>query len=276
MAPDVLAPLIIEPGLGATQVLPEEVVANRRHAAGLCVQAAILPALIVGAVVGVAVGWFIGAIALVVVGFVIGYGLWRSAPATALKRIGAVPLSERDQPRLFTVTEGLCATFGLRMPELYVVFDSVPNACALGRDPGSSDLVVTSGLLDLLGTIELEGVIAHELAHVKRGDNGVSSVGLSMARVGGESMLLRCVGKDREYRADVVGASAVRYPRGLLDALRLVQLAPAPAGNSVFNADRFGATRWVWLDPSVGHRDEPVAVGDLNATSVRAAALSEW
>jgi Zn-dependent protease with chaperone function len=276
MAPDVLAPLIIEPGLGATQVLPQEVVANRRRAVGLCVQAAILPALIVGAVAGVVVGWVIGAVALVVVGFVIAYWLWRSAPATALKRIGAVPLSERDQPRLFTVTEGLCATFGLRMPDLYVVFDAVPNACALGRDPGSADLVVTSGLVDLLGTIELEGVIAHELAHVKRGDNGVSSVGLSMARVGGESMLLRCVGKDREYRADVVGASAVRYPRGLLDALRLVQQAAAPAGNSVFNDARFGATRWVWLDPSVGHRDEPVAVGDLNATSVRAAALSEW
>jgi Zn-dependent protease with chaperone function len=207
---------------------------------------------------------------------VIAYGLWRSAPATALKRIGAVPLTERDQPRLFNVTDGLCATFGLRMPDLFVVFDAVPNACALGRDPGSADLVVTSGLLDLLGTIELEGVIAHELAHVKRGDNGVSSVGLSMARVGGESMLLHCVGRDREYRADVVGASAVRYPRGLLDALRLVQQAPPPAGNSVFNAPRFGATRWVWLDPSVGHRDEPVAVGDLNATSVRAAALSEW
>jgi Zn-dependent protease with chaperone function len=194
----------------------------------------------------------------------------------ALRRIGAVPLRERDNPRLLNVTEGLCATFGLRMPELFVVFDAVPNACALGRDPGSADLVVTSGLLETMGPIELEGVIAHELAHVKRGDNGVSSIALTLGRVGGEGMVKRCVGENREYRADVVGASAVRFPRGLLDALRLMMQAPPPAGNSVFSAPRFGASRWVWTDPSVGHRDEPVVVGDLNATSVRAAALSEW
>jgi heat shock protein HtpX len=188
-------------------------------------------------------------------------------------------MHEHDDPRLYNVTEGLCATFGLGMPALHVVDDPVPNACALGRDAASSDLVVTSGLLQMMDTIELEGVIAHELAHVKRGDNGVSSVALSLSRVGGESMLRRCVGESREYRADVVGASAVRYPRGLLDGLRRMMAAPAPApanGTSVFAPGRFGATRWVWTDPSVGHRDDPIAAGDLDATSVRAAALSEW
>jgi len=84
------------------------------------------------------------------------------------------------------------------------------------------------------------------------------------------------VGESREYRADVVGASAVRFPRGLLDGLRLMMLAPDPSGNSVFGASRFGASRWIWTDPSVGHRDDPVEPGDLNATAVRAAALSEW
>ena len=97
-----------------------------------------------------------------------------------------------------------------------------------------------------------------------------------MARFAGAGLLRRCVGEGREYRADIVGASAVRFPRGLLDALRLMEQAPAPAGNSVFGPARFAATRYVWIDPSVGHRDEPVAVGDLDATSVRAAALSEW
>ena len=138
----------------------------------------------------------------------------------ALRRIGAVPLDEDDDPRLFNVTEGLCATFGLPMPALHVLDDDVPNACALGRDARRSDLVVTSGLLRRLDPIELEGVIAHELAHVKRGDNGVSCVGITLATLlGGETMLRRCVGENREYRADVVGASAVRYPRGLLGAL---------------------------------------------------------
>ena len=86
----------------------------------------------------------------------------------------------------------------------------------------------------------------------------------------------RCVEEDREYRADVVGASAVRFPRGLLDALRLMEHAAAPAGNSVFGPSRLAATRYVWIDPSVGRRDGPAPVGDLDATSVRAAALSEW
>lgn len=158
------------------------------------------------------------------------------------------------------------------MPALYVVYDQVPNACALGRDAASAALVVTSGLLDTMGPIELEGVIAHELAHVKRDDNGVSVIGLTLARLAGSSMLRRCVGENREYRADMVGASAVRFPRGLLDALRLMELAPPPAGNSVFSPARFPATRYVWIDPSVGLRYEPPAVGDLDATSVRAAA----
>jgi Zn-dependent protease with chaperone function len=276
VAPEVLAPLIVEPGLGATTVLPDEVSANRRRAALICGYAAALPAVVIGLVLGLLVSPVAGAVALVVVAFVIAYSLWRSAPSAALGRIGAVPLGERENPRLTNVTEGLCATFGLRMPELFVVFDAVPNACALGRDPGSSDLVVTSGLLDTMGPIELEGVIAHELAHVKRGDNGVSSIALSLGRFGGAGLVRKCVGESREYRADVVGASAVRFPRGLLDALRLMAAAPPPSGNSIFSDERFGASRWIWIDPSVGHRDEQPSAGDLDATSVRAAALSEW
>jgi Zn-dependent protease with chaperone function len=276
VAPEVLAPLIIEPGLGATEVLPAEVAANRRRAVLLCVYTAALPAIVVGLVLALVLGIAFGAIALVVVGLLIGVGLWRTAPTAALGRIGAVRLSEHDNARLFNVTEGLCATLGLSVPALFVVFDAIPNACALGRDSTSADLVVTSGLLEILGPIELEGVIAHELAHVKRGDNGVSSIALTLGRFGGESIVRRCVGHGREYRADVVGASAVRFPRGLLDALRIMEAGPAPAGNSLFGAARFGPSRWVWIDPSVGYRDVPVVPGDLDSTSVRVAALREW
>jgi Zn-dependent protease with chaperone function len=276
VAPEPLAPRIIEPGLGATEVLPEEVAANRHKALRLVALAAVVPAVVVGAVLAAVVSWWIGLVALVVVGVALTYGIWRMAPGVALRQVGAVPLHERDDLRLFNVTEGLCATFGLRMPELYVVYDNVPNACALGRDPDSAALVVTSGLLETMGPIELEGVIAHELAHVKRHDNAVSVVALTLARFGGSGLLRRCVEENREYRADVVGASAVRFPRGLLDALRLMEHAPAPAGNSVFGPSRLGATRYVWIDPSVGLRDGPTPVGDLDDTSVRAAALSLW
>ena len=81
----------------------------------------------------------------------------------------------------------------------------------------------------MLNPIELEGVIAHELAHVKRGDNGVSCVGITLGTIfGGAGTLRRCVGESREYRADVVGASAVRFPRGLLGALRTMMARTRP------------------------------------------------
>jgi hypothetical protein len=84
------------------------------------------------------------------------------------------------------------------------------------------------------------------------------------------------VEESREYRADMVGASAIRFPRGLLDALCLMEKAPPPSGNSVFSPARFAATRYVWIDPSVNVRDQRPLTGDLDNTSVRAAALGEW
>jgi Zn-dependent protease with chaperone function len=267
------------PGLGAPKIYPSEVTANRRRAVMLCAIPAVVPAIVLGVVLTLAVSWIVGVIALVVVAVVIAYGLWRVAPKRALRSVGAVALDEHDEPRLANMVEGLCATFGVRVPALHLVRDHVPNACALGRDATSGDLVVTTGLLDVLDPIQLEGVVAHELAHVKRGDNGVSCIAITLAGLaGGEATLRRSIGRgsSREYRADVVGASAVRYPSGLLSALQVMMRAPAPAADSVFAPDRFGATRWVWIDPSVGHRDDPEVPGDLDETAVRAAALSEW
>lgn len=271
-------PLDTQHTLGAPKVYPEEVAANRRRAIRLCAYTAAIPALLMFALLTVSVDVVAGVVALVVSGAAFMYGMWRLSPRVALRRIGARPADEDDDPRLFNVTEGLCATFGLAMPALHILDDPVLNACALGRDARRSDLVVTSGLLRTLHLVELEGVIAHELAHVKRGDNGVSCVAVTLATLwGGEKTLRRCVGENREYRADVVGASIVRYPSGLLGALCSMMESPPPVEGSLFaSPTRFGATRWVWIDPAVGHREDPVYPGDLDATWVRAAALSEW
>ena len=277
-APEPVQPLDTQHTLGAPTVFSGEVAANRRRVIVLCAWAAAIPALLMFLLLTVSVSIIAGVIALVVAGAVFMYAFWRLAPWVALRRIGATEAVEEDDPRLFNVTEGLCATFGLSMPTLHILDDSVPNACVLGRDSRRSDLVVTSGLLRTLHLVELEGVIAHELAHVKRGDNGVSSVGVTLATLfGGERTLRRCVGENREYRADVVGASVVRYPSGLLGALCTMMESPPPSSSSFFASPaRFGPTRWIWIDPAVGHRDDPVYPGDLDATWVRAAALSEW
>ena len=179
--PPPLPPLEVQPSLGAPEVYPGEVAANRRRAIVLCAWTALIPALLFGALLWAAVSPIAGIAAFVVAGAAIMFAVWRLAPAMALRRIGAVPVDEDDDPRLYNVTEGLCATFGLGMPSLHVVVDDVPNACALGRDHRRSDIVVTTGLLRRLDPIELEGVVAHELAHVKRGDNGVSCVGVTIA-----------------------------------------------------------------------------------------------
>ncbi len=271
-------PLDTQHSLGAPIVYPEEVAANRRRVIRLCAFTAVIPALLLFALLTVSVNIIAGVVVLVVAEALLMYAVWRLSPRAALRRIGSRLADEDDDPRLFNVTEGLCATFGLAMPTLHILDDAVPNACALGRDARRADLIVTSGLLRTLHLVELEGVIAHELAHVKRGDNGVSSVGITLATMwGGERTLRRCVGENREYRADVVGASVVRYPSGLLGGLCTMMESQPPAEDSFFASPaRFGPTRWVWIDPSVGHRDEPVYPGDLDATWVRAAALNEW
>lgn len=88
-----------------------------------------------------------------------------------LKMSGARPADPKKDFNLFTVAENLCIGAGLPKPRLYVIEDSAPNAFAAGRDPKHAVVCATSGLLNKLDRSELEGVIAHELSHVKNYDS---------------------------------------------------------------------------------------------------------
>ncbi len=85
-----------------------------------------------------------------------------------------------QEPRLHNIVEGLCIAAGLPKPRVYVVEDQAPNAFATGRDPQHSSIAVTRGLLEKMNRVELEGVIGHELAHVKNRDTLVMAIAATL------------------------------------------------------------------------------------------------
>jgi heat shock protein HtpX len=174
----------------------------------------------------------------------------------ALWSSGAKPVSREQLPRLYAVMERLAAKANLPVPKLYVVPEPAPNAFATGRNPRHASVAVTEGLLQLMNDEELEGVIAHELSHVRNYDILISSVAATIAGAitwlahwgpwlgygnrdddrdrGGSgilgllllilapigAMLLQfALSRQREYSADETGARMVGNPYGLIRAL---------------------------------------------------------
>ncbi len=133
----------------------------------------ILFALLVGAI-GAILGFAFNLALLVVVGIVgIVYGIfsWLSAGRIVATAAGAKPADRAQYPRLFHVVETVAIAAGLSQPPpIYIVDDAAPNAFAAGRSPAQAYVCVTTGLLDLMDERELEGVIAHEISHVRNRD----------------------------------------------------------------------------------------------------------
>jgi heat shock protein HtpX len=96
---------------------------------------------------------------------------------------GAKEIKKEDNPELYLIVENLSITAGLPMPKVYIINDPSPNAFATGRDPQHAVICVTSGLLEKLEKVELEGVIAHELSHIGNRDILLSSVIVILAGV---------------------------------------------------------------------------------------------
>lgn len=105
------------------------------------------------------------------------------ASSQALSLSGAIPIQKADNPRLWNIVENLSITTGTPMPAVYIVNDPAPNAFATGRDPQHASVAATTGLLDIMTDAELEGVMAHELGHVRNYDIrlGMIVFGLTVA-----------------------------------------------------------------------------------------------
>ena len=127
-------------------------------------------------------GWIGVAFALVFAGIASFVSYWNS-DKVALSLSHAHPADRATYARLYNLVEGLTIASGLPMPALYIVDDPAPNAFATGRDPKHASIAVTSGLLEKMNRIELEGVLAHELSHVKNYDIRVSSIAVCLVGV---------------------------------------------------------------------------------------------
>src|SRR5215475_12031312 len=99
----------------------------------------------------------------------------------ALASSGAQPVTREQLPRLYQVMERLAGKATIPVPKLYVVPDAAPNAFATGRNPNHASVAVTEGLLQIMNDDELEGVIAHELSHVRNYDILTSSIAATIA-----------------------------------------------------------------------------------------------
>lgn len=177
----------------------------------------------------------------------------------ALAVNGAKEIQKKDDPRLWRTVENLSITEGLPMPKVYIMDDPALNAFATGRKPEKSAVAATTGLLKSLDDNELEGVMAHELGHIKNYDMRVNTIAFALVGIismiadffwritifGGRdgnrnqifyvlaivavilapiaaTLLQLAISRRREYLADATGALTTRYPEGLASALEKI------------------------------------------------------
>ena len=195
--------------------------------------------------------------------FSIGYSIvsYFAGAKMALAVNRAKEIQKQDDPRLWRTVENLAITDGLPMPKVYIMDDPSPNAFATGRDYNHAVVCATSGLLRIMDDNELQGVIAHELGHVKNYDMRVNTLAFAMVGIismiadfflrwsffGGRdrennnqllvvlalvaaviapiaaSLLQLAISRRREYLADATGALTTRYPEGLASALEKLE-----------------------------------------------------
>ena len=141
--------------------------------------------MLVVALVGAAIGAIVGnglvftLVALVFSGAIAFASYWR-ADKIALAVSRARPAAPEEYQRLHNLVEGLCIAGGLPKPGVYIIDDPAPNAFATGRNPNHAAIAVTTGLLEKLNRVELEGVVAHELSHIRNYDILVSTLAVVM------------------------------------------------------------------------------------------------
>ncbi len=239
---------------------------NRRRSLAV-LGAPLLPGLVLAALGVLALALLVVGLVLLVGWAVVAVVAWRWArsgdgvrltgmsPDEAVER-GALDAVAAE--RVADVTESLCAVLGLAPPELVILVDPAPNAISAGSGEASR-LVVTTGLVSSLDRIELEAVLAHELAHHKRLDTlsgGLSAALLRGGQIPGTARLARWLeGRDRELSADLAAVQVTQYPPGLVSALGKARTATTRSPATAVPAPVLAGTAPQWWAPLDGPED---------------------
>lgn len=230
--------------------------------------------IFVFALVIIFLGWLFGQIfdssffvyCAVFISIIMTFSSYWYSDKIVLRTTGAEPIEKQDNPELYRLVENLCISAGLPMPKIYILNEAQPNAFATGRDANHAAIAVTQGLLARLERVELEGVIAHELSHIRNRDILLETVAVVLAgsisilsdfflRSGmrgsqdrennnpiliiigilaailaplAANLLKLAIGREREFLADASGALLTRYPEGLARALEKISSDPNP------------------------------------------------
>ncbi len=213
--------------------------------------------------IGYAISWYyqssIFLYVAVAFAFIMNFYSYWNSHKLVLRMTGARPVTKQEAPELYNIVENLAITTGLPMPKVYIIDDPAPNAFATGRNPENAVVAATTGLLQMLNRSELEGVMAHEMAHVQNRDMLVMTVAVVLAGFiaiiadffaralfwgGGNrdrspiflviglvgiilapiaaQMIQLAISRRREYLADASAALMTRYPEGLASALEKI------------------------------------------------------
>lgn len=222
--------------------------------------------------IGYAIGGPDAMLPALMIGAVMNFFAFFFSDKIALATMRASAVTRKDDPELYDIVESLAGNAGLPMPRVYKSPAAAPNAFATGRNPHHSAVCVTAGLRRMLNRDELAGVIAHELAHIKNRDILISTIAATVAgaiswlgymmmfsggrgrREGGHplvgllimilaplaaGLIQMAISRSREYEADRMGASLVRSGRPLASALQKLENAsrqiPLPVPDSQSN-----------------------------------------
>jgi len=222
---------------------------------------AVLTAMLI--LIGGAIGGRQGMMVAFVLAMAMNFFSYWFSDKIVLSMYGAQPIDEAQAPRLYAILRRLTTRAQIPMPRVYLIPTDTPNAFATGRNPEHAAVAVTEGIMRILDEDELEGVLAHELSHVKNRDVLISTIAATLAGAitylahmaqwaamfggrrdddeGGSpfgailmavlapiaAMLVQmAVSRSREYQADATGARVAGKPWGLAKALEKLQMAP--------------------------------------------------